>query len=467
MSRIGGIGGLGTDQLRALSRIAALGQAISANQKRLLTLKRINSAADDPAGSVQAALLRGELTVAEAAARSVTRASAMLSTADAAAGDILSQLQSAKTLALEAAGGGLSDAEIAANQIQLDTILAGIDRAAGASFGGKTLLTGALGFSATSVNIAKVYDVDVTDKTSPDDVTIAINVTSVATRATDTYTGGPLASDVTLVVTGIRGTSTVSLESGASLGDIAAAINAATYATGITAAVDGGDVDFQSSDYGSSAKISIEATAGTFTLATGGTVTGTDAVATINGRQYTGDGATFSATVDGASFVVTLNPATSGVIEPFTITGSGLSFQVGSSPSSTARIGLPNLSTWSLGGLDGSVASLASGRGNSLIEGQAAAAVRVIDDAIGDVTRSRAVIGGFQKFTLDSASRVLDAQRENQSAALSAIEDIDVATETARLANNQLLLQMAFEALSIASHRNEDVLSLLGGAAGR
>jgi flagellin-like hook-associated protein FlgL len=47
----------------------------------------------------------------------------MLSTADAAAGEIVTQLQSARTLALDAASGTLSDADIAANQVQIDTSL--------------------------------------------------------------------------------------------------------------------------------------------------------------------------------------------------------------------------------------------------------------------------------------------------------------------------------------------------------
>jgi flagellin len=62
MSRIGSIG---SDQLRALRRISELSQAITQNTTRLSTLRRINSAKDDPAGLIRATLLETELTAAE------------------------------------------------------------------------------------------------------------------------------------------------------------------------------------------------------------------------------------------------------------------------------------------------------------------------------------------------------------------------------------------------------------------
>src|SRR5262245_39893608 len=115
MSRIGSLGMLDSGQLRALNRIAQLSQAISVNQPRIATLKRINSAQDDPAGLVAALRFENDLSAVRAASESVTRATALLSTADTAAGEILTQLDQAKTLALQAAGGDLSASEVAGN----------------------------------------------------------------------------------------------------------------------------------------------------------------------------------------------------------------------------------------------------------------------------------------------------------------------------------------------------------------
>ena len=53
--------GLSSEQLGVLNRLRELSDAIAQNTKRLTTLKRINSAKDDPAGLVQASLLERDL----------------------------------------------------------------------------------------------------------------------------------------------------------------------------------------------------------------------------------------------------------------------------------------------------------------------------------------------------------------------------------------------------------------------
>lgn len=465
MSRIGGIGSLGTDQLRALSRIAELGRAISKNQERLSTLKRINSAADDPAGLIASKLLESEIAAAEAASQNVTRATAILNTADAAAGEIVEQLQNARTLALEAAGGTLSDADIAANQVQLDQILASVDDLSGTSFNGQRLLDGSASVRVSGVDASKIVDVDVLRKDSAGDATLSIALNTQATRGSGQYTGGALASDTTLTINGPSGSASVTIASGSDAAAIAAAIDGLQELTGLSAVENGGNVDFTTVEYGSDATFTIETTAGSFTLSTGPTA-GTDATATINGRSVTGDGTSLSYVDANLSVTIELDPAAAtGAIDPITLTGEGLAFEIDTSPGRSARVNLPTLHTGSLGGSAGRLSSLRSGNANSLTSGNAAEAVAILDAAIADATRSRGVIGGFQKYVLGSASRVLGATIEHTSAALSDIVDTDLALETALLSSNQLLRQTTLESLSITAMRNEDVLSLLRSTA--
>jgi flagellin len=466
MSRIGSIGTLSTNQLQAINRLTEIGQAIAQNQKRLSTLRRINSAKDDPSGLVRATLLETELKAAEQASSSVTRASALVSTADATAGEILKQLTSARTLVIASADGTLSSDAIAGNQIQIDLILAAVDKLAGTEFDGHRLLDGSSGFRTSGVDNTKIVDVDVLDKSTAEDVTVSINVTQQATQRTDQYSSGALGSDTTLTVEGPDGTTTIQLSSGADTQAITDAFNAVTYLTGITATrVDGTDVDFTTVDFGSKAAISITVTAGSFTTAT--TQAGTDAIATIDGQQVTGNGTTFNVNENNLALVIEIDPTASGVIAPFTVSGEGLDFVVSSSVGSNVRIGLANLHTSSLGGVSGKLSSLRSGGANTLTGGKTAEALNILDDAIADVTRSQAAIGGFQKFTLDSASRVLGSQIVNLSSALSAVRDTDIALETALLSNNQLLAQSTLLSLSITNFQNQDVLNLLKSAATR
>lgn len=464
MTRIGSIGSLGIDQLRALSRIRELGKAISQNQTRLSTLKRINSAKDDPSGLVKATRLEQELSAAEAASQSITRASAVLSTADTTASEIVSQLQSARTLILEAADSSASSSDVAANQTQVDEILRNVDALAKTEFNGRQLLSGASSFRTSGVDASAIRDVDVLRKNTADDVTVNIEVTTQAQQATDTYSDGNLNSDTTLIVEGPRGTTTISLEDGDKPQDIADAFNAVTHLTGITATKSGNDVDFATTDFGSAAVIKIEATEGSFDTDGGNSVAGTDAVATVNGQQLTADGTTLNVNTTNASLVVELDSSASGTVNPFVVSGEGLEFNLGPSPANNARIGLPSLTTASLGGADGKLSSIISGGENTLTGGKTAEALRIVDDAIADATRAQAVVGGFRKFTLDTSSRVLNKTIENLSSALSSIQDTDLALESALLTNNQLLRQSAFEALSLSALQNRDVLSLLRSA---
>ncbi|MFQ5733066.1 MAG: flagellin [Planctomycetaceae bacterium] len=462
MSRIGSLLTLGSDQIRALNRLRAIGQALSKNTQRLSTLRRINSAADDPAGLVKATLLESELTAADATRKSLSRASAMLALADTTAGETVSQLQQARTLAIQSAGGTQSSSEVAANQIQIDAILTEVDNLSQTSFSGKHLLNGESGFSTSGVDTTKILDVDVLDKTTAADVTVNIDVTTQATQATNSYTGGTLTAAATVIVQGPDGTTTVSLTNGSDTQAITDAFNAATHLTGITATrVDANQVNFTTTDYGSAASISVSATSGTFNLTTSGVVKGTDAVATINGATFTGDGSTFNVNTNQLALVVEIAPTASGPLTAFTVTGEGLQFTTGSSADNSSRIGLPNLTTASLGGITGRLHTIGSGGANSLTAGKAAEAVQILDDAIADAVRGQASIGGFRKFTIDTSSRIIDKTIEGLTTSLSDIRDTDVALETSLLVKNQLLQQTAFEALSITNTRQQGVLSLL------
>ncbi|NOX53294.1 MAG: hypothetical protein GXP27_02425 [Planctomycetes bacterium] len=462
MSQISSILNLTSSQLQAVLRIQQLTQAIAQNSQRLNTMKQINSAADDPSGLVHASLLQMELTAAETTSDGLAQANALLSTADSTANQILSNLQEARSLALEAAGGTLSASDVAANQVEIDSLLRAIDSLARTEFNGQRLLDGSSGFRVSGYDSSEILDVDVLDKQTADDVSVSINVTTQATQAHEEYNGGSLTQDTTVVVTGPDGTATVSLSSGATTDDIAEAFNAVTYLTGITATrVDSTTVEFDTVDYGSDATITMEVTQGSFSLDPTASSDGTDAVATINGQTVTADGTTFSYTSSQISLQIEVDPTASGSLTPFTVSGEGLEFVIGTSAANRARIGLPKLTTTSLGGITGKLSSVISGGSNTLTGGRAAEALKIIDDAIEDVTRAEAIIGSFQQYTIGAASNVMESVIENTSSALSAIQDADVALETALLTNNQLLLQTAYQALSITSLNSQNVLSLL------
>ena len=121
---------------------AAMAQ-LSQSSTRLATMHRINSGADDPAGLIAAENLRAELAAIEAASHNASRAAGTIHVADAAMAEVGNLLTSIQGNLVEAAGGGLSDEEIAARQLEVNAALEAIDRIAGStSFGGRKLLEG-------------------------------------------------------------------------------------------------------------------------------------------------------------------------------------------------------------------------------------------------------------------------------------------------------------------------------------
>ncbi len=119
--------------------------------EKLSTGLRINRGADDPAGLIASENLRAALSALDAESRTLVRSQQVVDTADAALGEVSNLLVDAEGLAVASANtAGMSEAEIEANQMQLDSIMQSVDRIANTtSFNGDKLLDG-----SASVNVA-------------------------------------------------------------------------------------------------------------------------------------------------------------------------------------------------------------------------------------------------------------------------------------------------------------------------
>lgn len=125
---------------------------------RLSTGLRINSGADDPAGLMASESLRSTLAHLEAETRSLERSQHVTATADAALGEISDLGARAEELAVANANtAGMSQEELDANQMELDSIIGAIDRIASTTtFNGNKLLDGS--FSITAANDTFTFD---------------------------------------------------------------------------------------------------------------------------------------------------------------------------------------------------------------------------------------------------------------------------------------------------------------------
>ncbi len=168
---------------------------------RLSTGLRINSGSDDPAGLIASEALRSEITSLGKAVSNTRRASQIISTADSALGQVSNLLNDVRGLVVEAANSGaLSDDEIAANQLQIDSSLEAINRIAQTTtFQGRKLLDGSLDFVNTAGAVSSVRDANIEQAnlgpTGQIDVEVVID--SAATQAEVTGSGFSAATAAT------------------------------------------------------------------------------------------------------------------------------------------------------------------------------------------------------------------------------------------------------------------------------
>ena len=448
--------------------------ALGKSLERLSTGLRINKGADDPAGLIASENLRSEKTGLTQAIANAERAANIIGTAEGGLSEISSLLNELQTLVGQSANtGGLSSEEVEANQLQVDSILATINRIAGStSFQGQKLLNGNFAYSTSSVTASAFDSLQVNAARLPDgqQVTVVVDVLNSATRGVVTYAGSAatIASSVTLTVAGNLGTEQLAFASGTALSAIAAGINALTDVTGVAATISGTAINFLSSGYGASQFVSVTADKSFFTITGGvsGRDTGTDASVTVNGfaAQADGKNITFRSANLDIEFVLSNGLNTGALSKTFAITGGGASFALGSKvgEGDKAVIGIQNVSTGSLGDRTiGYLADLASGKDKSLSSDNLVNAQRVLDKAIKQVSQLRGRLGAFQKFTIGSTINSLGVALENASSAESAIRDTDFAIETANLTRSQILAQAATTVLAQANASPQAALQLL------
>ncbi|MEQ8790173.1 MAG: flagellin [Pirellulaceae bacterium] len=208
---------------------------------RLSTGLRINVGKDDPAGLIASESLRSDIISVEKAITNSERANQLIATADSALGQVSQLLNDIRGLVSEAANtGALSDDQIAANQLQLDSSLEAIDRIAQiTSFQGRKLLDGSLDFITSNVNTSAIegLQIDQANFGTLSAIGVKVNVVTQATRGQLNFGLGAIAEDVVLEVGGANGTEAFNFASASTIDEIATAVNLVSDATGVRAVV--------------------------------------------------------------------------------------------------------------------------------------------------------------------------------------------------------------------------------------
>lgn len=448
--------------------------ALNQTLGRLSTGLRINTGKDDPAGLIASETLRSEIRATKAAIGNAERANTVVSVAEGSLQEINNLLLSLEDLVDRASNeAGLSADEVAANQLEIDSILDTINRISSSSaFNGKKLLDGSLAYTTSGVNTNNLASVRIQGARVPDGGkrTVVVQVTQSAQAARLSFAGAGLAAanNVTLQVTGNFGADIFSFAGSARVSAIAFAINQNSQLTGVSAVASAAGLNFYSTQFGLDAFASVETLQGTFTVSGGSSSTrdeGRNAAVLINGASASTQGLNASIRTTALSVNLTLTSSFNTLgTTTFGITGGGADFAISPSVELAGResIGIDSVAAGSLGNKAlGFLSSLASGQANALSNKKFAQAQRIVRESVDQVSGLRGRLGAFQRNTLDSTIAALQVALENTTAAESAIRDADFADETSRLTRAQILVSSATQVLQIANGAPQSVLQLL------
>ncbi len=400
--------------ITAFNAYRNLTQTQGAQSKSLEKLSsgfRINRAADDAAGLVNSENLRAQIGGLKVATRNAQDAISLVQTAEGAQTEVHSILQRMRDLTVQSGNLGTNDeASLKANNDELSQLKTELTRIAEQTqFGTKKILDGVSTTTTTAATAAEA---------------------TLGTAAGGDYSaaGEELKFDIT--VDGGT-TQNISLNGTyATANDLVTALNGAV--TGATFSVDSGNLVVTSDSTGAGSSVVIANTATTSTDGTGGV-------------QDT--------TANGAASVSTT-----------AVTAKSFTFQVGANATQNVSVAVNAVRASDLGtnaqGVTGSWTSVNDISLANATTDDVDDALKILDQAISDVSSNRAELGAFQN-RMESTIRNVGVAVENLSAAESRIRDTDMAEEMVSFTRSQILSQAGTAMLAQANQVPQNVLSLL------
>jgi len=487
--------------------------------ERLSSGVRINSAKDDAAGLAISTRMTANIRGLAAAIRNANDGISLTQTAEGSLSSIGDNLQRIRELAVQSANSTNNATDRAALHAEASQLVSEIDRiAANATFNGIKLLDG----SYQDQNLQVGSGNEANDR-------ISISIASAKSSALGVGGGSSYSTVVNSTTAGVGSTALLSgalsvngfIVGGASTDGVsstgsdssgiavAAAINAVSGQSGVTASVNktekagiavgtvGGAGATGFSSVLASGAVSINGVSlGTIEAAASNIARGAQMTAAINAKSsQTGVIATFStesgsvslSAADGRNIEIkiasaagtAITSAMTGIAHTDGSTTSGAnittvyrsSIKLSSSNASGITIGGITAAGLTASGLTATSSTLAytaatatAGAGVSTVDLTTATgsqtALSTLDKAINTITDARAAMGAYQN-RLTASIANLETSSMNLQASRSRILDTDYAKETTNLAKSQIIQQAATAMLAQANQSAQSVLSLL------
>lgn len=484
--------------LNAQRNLSTSQASLTTSLQRLSSGLRINSAKDDAAGLAISERMSAQIRGNDQAQRNANDGISLAQTAEGDLNTVSTNLQRLRELAVQSSNASNSASDRASLNNEASQLIAEIDRVASNSqFNGIKLLDGT--FNAQTFQVGA-------NNTATDQITIAAIASAKSSAlgvgsssSYSTSVAGAAVGATALVanslsinghLVGAASSDGVSFATSSASGiAVAAAINAISGDTGVTASVGTTSVAGTGATGFGTAILAGDVTIngvsiGAIAIAGDAAERGGQVTAAINAiSSQTGVTATFNTTsgavalsaADGRNVTVGFATGAAGVAA--TVSGLGTT-TVATTTTTRSAVSLSSSSSAgiTIADLDGAgaaasgltvgytAASVSVGAGVSSLDLTTAAgaqnAISILDAAINNVNTSRGTLGAFQNRFANVVDS-LQTRNENMSASRSRITDADFAKETANLTRAQILQQAGTAMLSQANQLPQGVLSLL------
>ena len=479
--------------LNAQNNLSSSQASLATSLQRLSSGLRINSASDDAAGLAISQQFTTQINGTNQAVRNANDAVSEAQTTAGALNTIVNNLQSIRTLAVEAANGSNSTADRQALDQQVQQQIAEITQIAQqTTFNGLNVLNGSSGTQTYQVgaNVGNTISINLAQGVGANQVgqTATATGATLGTAAAGAAATGGATNALTVQVgsekaVSIGASSTyataVAWQDGTSSYAKAAAINAAGV-SGLTAAAtntvaDTGFLGATSAGGAGTYSLSINGVAIFGGVTAGAGTTASAIAAQIN--QYSAQDGGVTAALSGGTLTLTaadgsniklaqtLGGDTAGGFAITAATG-GTTYRGSVSLTAGANVTVGGTSAADLAAV-GITAGTTTLSANSTLSQQnvqsvagANATIQSVDSALATVSAFQSQLGAIQnRFTAAVSNLTSTAQNLTQSR--STIQDADFAAETANLTQSQVLEQAGISVLAQANQQPQLILKLL------
>ncbi len=454
--------------LRSCYQLNRANDRLSASLERLSSGYKINSAEDSPVGAAMSQKMKTQLRGLDRAIQNASDGISVVETAEGALNEVTDMIQRMRELSVQGANGTMSAQDRQSLMDEIAQLKEEINRiSSDTEYNTRGLINGELS-RRTYTNIPGIRSSYISDAVEAGRYELTVAAEATYSELTSTAVDVPVTGievDGTIHVNGEG----VAIEKGDTIDQVLDKIKSVADLSDISVNYDGTNITFKSDILGSNYPIEINCTkelAEKLGLEMKMSAQGTDAIVTptmtANSTfkfpdsttvEVDGNNITLSAS-GGFEMRVTIDegalPAANSRVIVNALDIGTMVIQMGANEGQIMDINIPEVSCAAMG-LD---------KLNLHTEAGCDRAIAMCDDALKYISSVRSKLGAYAN-RMEHAVNSLNVTTENMTAALSRIEDVDMAKEMTTYTSQNVITQAANSMLAQANQMPEKVLQLL------